>query len=118
MSHHHFEELEVWKRACRLSVDVLQMVDGMKLWALRDQIARACISIPSNIAEGAERETDKEFRRFLNIAKASAGELRTQLFIGTKAGHLKPEATQTLTTEAKEISRMIQGLSKSLNIPE
>ncbi|MDQ8190748.1 four helix bundle protein [Roseibacillus persicicus] len=118
MSHHHFEELEVWKRSCRLSVEVLQLVDGMTLWALRDQIARSCISVPSNIVEGAERETDKEFRRFLNIAKGSAGELRTQLFIGTKAGYFDPEITKKLTTEAKEISNMIQGLSKTLKIPE
>lgn len=118
MGHHHFEELEVRKRACRLSVDVLQLVDPLKLYALRDQIARSCISIPSNIAEGAERETDKEFRRFPNIAKASAGELRTQLFIEGKAGFFDPETTKTLTNEVKEISKMIQGLSKSLKILE
>lgn len=117
MGHHYFEELEIWKRSCRLSVEVLQLVDGMSLWALRDQVARSSISIPSNIAEGAERETEKDFRRFLNIAKASAGELRTQLFIGTKAGYFDPETTKHLTNEAKEISRMIQGLIKTLNIP-
>lgn len=82
MPHHNFEELEVWKRACRLSVDVIKLVDGLQLYALKDQMARSVISIASNIAEGAERESEKEFRRFLFIAKASAGELRTQLYIG------------------------------------
>jgi four helix bundle protein len=116
MSHHYFEELEVWKRSCRLSVDVLQLIEPLKLYALRDQMARSCISIPSNIAEGAERETNKEFRRFLNIAKGSAAELRTQLYIGIKGGYFEPESARKLVGEAQEIGKMLQGLARSLKI--
>lgn len=114
MALHQFEELEVWKRSSRLAVSVLELIDGIKLYALRDQMARSCISIPSNIAEGAERESDREFRRFLAIANGSAGELRTQLYIGIRAGVLPAEFATPLIQEAKEISSMIEGLRKRL----
>ena len=116
MSLHQFEELEVWKRSARLAVSVLELVDGIKLYALRDQMARSCISVPSNIAEGAERESDREFRRFLAIAKGSAGELRTQLYIGIRAGVFPSELATPLIQEAKEISSMIEGLRKRLGV--
>lgn len=111
---HHFEELEVWKRSSRLAVSVLELIEPVKLYALRDQMARCCISVPSNIAEGAERESDREFRRFLAISKGSAGELRTQLYIGIRAGCFPAEAAQPLVEEAKQISSMIEGLRKKL----
>jgi four helix bundle protein len=114
MSLHQFEELEVWKRGSRLAVSILELVDDIKLYALRDQMARCCISVPSNIAEGAERESDREFRRFLAIAKGSAGELRTQLYIGVRAGIFSPEAANPLIQEAKEVSSMIEGLRKRI----
>ncbi len=111
---HHFEDLEVWKRSSRLAVSILELIDPVKLYALRDQMARSCISVPSNIAEGAERESDREFRRFLAIAKGSAGELRTQLYIGLRAGVFSSDAANPLIQEAKEISSMIEGLRKRL----
>jgi len=111
---HKFEDLEVWKRSSRLAVSVLELIDPLKLYALRAQMARCCISVPSNIAEGAERERDKEFRRFLAIAKGSAGELRTQLYIGLRAGAFTQEDANPLIQEAREISSMIEGLRKKL----
>lgn len=114
MSNHQFEDLEVWKRSSRLAVSVLELLEPVKLYALRDQMARSCISVPSNIAEGAERESDREFRRFLAIAKGSAGELRTQLYIGQRAGIFSMEAATPLIQEAREISSMIEGLRKRL----
>lgn len=111
---HNFEELEVWKRSSRLAVSALELIDPIKLYALRDQMARCSISIPSNIAEGSERESDREFRRFLAIAKGSAGELRTQLYIGLRAGIFSDDQARPLIAEVKEISAMIQGLRKSL----
>lgn len=114
MSNHQFEDLEVWKRSSRLAVSVLELLEPVKLYALKDQMARSCISVPSNIAEGAERESDREFRRFLAIAKGSAGELRTQLYIGQRAGLFSMEAVMPLIQEAREISSMIEGLRKRL----
>lgn len=114
MAMHHFEELDVWKRSSRLAVSVLEFIEPVKLYALRDQMARSCISVPSNIAEGAERESDREFRRFLAIAKGSAGELRTQLYIGIRAGCFSAEAANPLIEETKQIASMIEGLRKRL----
>jgi four helix bundle protein len=114
MALHQFEELEVWKRGSRLAVDILKMIDPIKLYALRDQMARSCISVPSNIAEGAERDSDREFRRFLAISKGSIGELRTQLYIGLAAGVFTNEAAMPLIKEAKEVSSMLEGLRKRL----
>ena len=114
MPMHHFEDLEVWKRSSRLAVSILELIDPVKLYALRDQMARSCISIPSNIAEGAERESDRDFRRFLSIAKGSTGELRTQLYVGLRAGVFSNELAAPLIQETKEIGSMIEGLRKRL----
>lgn len=111
---HNFEELEVWKRSSRLAVDILTLVDPIRLYGLKDQMIRSCISIPSNIAEGADRDSDREFRRFLSFSKGSASELRTQLYIGLKAALFTEEAAKPLITEVKEISSMIEGLRKRL----
>jgi len=117
MAGHNFEDLEVWKRSCRLSVDVFQLVEPLKLYALKDQMARSALSVASNIAEGAERESEKDFRRFLYIAKASAGELRTQLYIGLRSGYFQESQANHLINEAREIASMLKGLANSLNIP-
>ncbi|MBN8459154.1 MAG: four helix bundle protein [Verrucomicrobia bacterium] len=114
---HNFEELEVWKRASRLAVDVLALVEPIKLYGLRDQMIRSCISVPSNIAEGADRDSDREFRRFLSIAKGSAGELRTQLYIGLRANLFDEVQVRPLIAEVKELSSMIEGLRKRLRSP-
>lgn len=114
MAHHNFEELEVWKRSARLGVAALQLAELIKLFALRDQIARSAISIASNIAEGSERDSDKDFSRFLAIAKGSAAELRTQFYLAQRAGLVSADATAPLIKEAKEISSMLQGLINSL----
>ncbi len=111
---HNFEELEVWKRSSRLAVDVLSLVEPIKLYGLKDQMIRSCISIPSNIAEGADRDSNREFRRFLSFAKGSAGELRTQLYIGLKGGYFTENQARPLITEVKEVSAMIEGLRKHL----
>ena len=111
---HNFEELEVWKRSARLAVDVLSLVEPIKLYGLKDQMIRSCISIPSNIAEGADRDSNREFRRFLSFSKGSAGELRTQLYIGLKGGYFTEEPARPLITEVKEISSMVEGLRKHL----
>ena len=79
MPYQSFESLEVWKRASRLAVRLYQALTNCRDYGLKDQMTRAAVSIPSNIAEGYERGTNKEFLRYLNIAKGSASELRTQL---------------------------------------
>lgn len=77
-------------------------------------MSRSAVSIPSNIAEGAERLSRAEFRQFLGYAKGSAGELRTQLCIAEELGYLDAEIAQSLRDELIQISRMIHGLIRSL----
>ena len=75
----NFEKLDVWKRSLKLSSSLYQAFAGHNDFGFRDQITRSGLSIPSNIAEGMERDTNPDKARFLTIAKASCAELRTQL---------------------------------------
>ena len=89
-----FEDIEAWKAARRLTQKVYAVSkcgDFRKDFALRDQIRRASISITSNIAEGFERDGTKEFASFLSIAKGSAGEVRSQLYVALDEGYINPD---------------------------
>lgn len=79
MNFQTFEDLKVWKRASRLSVDAFIVLHNLKDFIIKDQISRCSLSIPSNIAEGMERDSEQDTIRFLRIAKGSCAELRTQL---------------------------------------
>ena len=81
-----------------------------KDYGFKDQITRAALSIPSNIAEGFERGSDKEFVRFLNIARGSCGEIRTQISIFEEIGLIEKKDGNKLYEETKEISAMISSL--------
>lgn len=105
-----FEDLEVWKRSTNLSVDIYISLKSCKEYNLKDQITRAAVSISSNIAEGFERNSNKQFAHFLQIAKGSCGELRSQLYICAEIGIISFENKNKMTQEAIEISRMLQGL--------
>jgi four helix bundle protein len=112
-----FENLEVWKRSCRLAVELCAATRQWEDHALRDQLRRSAISIPSNIAEGAERDSKSEFVRFLRISKGSCGELRTQLYIAKSLARQPACPVIPLDqwiAETKEISAMIQGLINSI----
>ncbi len=113
MAYQSFEDLEVWKRSCRLCLDILEEIKECKNYPLKDQMTRSSISIPSNIAEGQERDYPKDFVRFLRIAKGSCGELRTQLYLAIKSNNIKAQ-NKILIQETKEISSMIQGLIRSI----
>ncbi len=110
---HNFENMEVWRRGCQLAVDVCLASADSGNFALKDQVQRSAISIPSNIAEGAERDSDADFCRFLRYSKGSCGELRTQLVtqreICRRLGTEPFENTDGLISEAREISRMLSG---------
>ena len=90
----NFENLDVWKRSARLSVDIYRFTADIKDYGFRDQLTRSGLSVPSNIAEGVCRESYKEKSRFIDIARASLAEARTQIYIGTEIGYLNKSTSQ------------------------
>ena len=113
VSFKRIEDMEIWQRGCRLAVDVYKLTKGQELekdWGLCNQIRKSAVSIPSNIAEGHERDTPAEFRRFLRIAKGSCGELRTQIYIAQALGYVEKSTSESIIKECVELSSMIYGL--------
>ena len=108
-----FEKLDVWKRSVELSANIYRETMEIKDYGFRDQITRSGLSIPSNIAEGMERSSSKERIKFLDYAKASCGELRTQTIIGSRVGFIDESKAEEWISESKEISAMIVGLVRS-----
>ena len=105
-----FEKLQIWKRSKNLAVDIYRCLNDSKEFGLKDQLTRSALSVPSNIAEGYERDSNAEFCRFLKIAKGSAGEVRTQLIIAQELGIIDPKKSRSMITEITEISCMIKAL--------
>lgn len=118
MHSHHSENLEVWKRGCRLAVNVCVAAHGSKEFELKSQITRSSLSIPSNIAEGAERRSNADFARFLEYSKGSCGELRTQLMVHREVCReldIEPfNKTSEMIEETRELSRMLGALIDKL----
>ena len=114
-----FEDIEAWKRARVLTRRLYQKTNTGEFardFGLRDQIRRAGVSIMSNIAEGFERGAgDKEFARFLSIAKGSAGEVRAQLYAALDVCYLTQTEFDELTQLAIEISRLLSAFMQYLS---
>lgn len=89
------------------------MFSSCKDFSFKDQITRSALSIGSNIAEGYERGSNNEFIRFLNIAKGSCGELRTQMFIALEIGYVEKDKGKELIEKSREISAMLNGLIRT-----
>ena len=109
-----FENLEVWKKSARLSGEIYKELKNLKDFGFKDQITRSGLSIPSNIAEGLERNSEKETKNFLSYAKGSCGELRTQIYIGMDIGYISKDIGTTWIEATKQISAMLVGLMRSL----
>ncbi|MCE9686975.1 four helix bundle protein [Shewanella sp. AS16] len=109
-----FEDLEVWKRSARLSCDIYKDFAECRDFGFKDQITRAGLSVPSNIAEGYERFSNKDTIRFSYYAKGSCAELRTQIYIAMEIELLTKESGKQRLNETVDISRMLQGLIQSL----
>ena len=107
---YRFEELDVWKASASLSVDIYQSLNSLKDFGFKDQITRSGLSIPSNITEGYERDSSKEAVNFIRYAKGSAGELRTQIYVGMKIGYIETETGKRWLQEAEKIIKMLSSL--------
>ncbi|MBD2451526.1 four helix bundle protein [Nostoc sp. FACHB-152] len=113
-----FEDLKVWQKGIDLVKQIyLRTKEGelSKDFGLRDQLRRASVSIPTNIAEGFERYSRKEYLNFLNIAKGSAGEVRSLLRVALEVGYLDQPTYTQLSNQAMELSRMLSNQIKSIN---
>ena len=106
----NFESLEVWKRAARLSADIYKNPTITKDFGFRDQLTRAGLSVPSNIAEGTTRDSDREKVRFLDIARSSLAEARTQIYIGIDINYIDSNVGQLWLCETSELSKMLSSL--------
>ncbi|MGB7061972.1 MAG: four helix bundle protein [Candidatus Zixiibacteriota bacterium] len=114
-----YKDLEIWKRGVELVTSIYMLTKGFpksETYALVDQVQRAALSIPSNIAEGHSRQHTKEFRQSLYVALGSLAELETQLIIAGKLGYLEEEKLNQFLLEMDAISKMTRGLIKRLQI--
>ncbi len=109
-----FEDIVVWEKARELCNEVYRAFSVCKDFAFRDQIQRAAVSVMNNIAEGAERATDKELRQFLHIAKGSCGEVRSMLFLASDLKYIQEAEFTQLFERSEEISKMLAGFIKKL----
>jgi four helix bundle protein len=108
-----YRKLKVWEKSIDLTAatyDIIKLLPSHEKYGISDQMRRAAVSIPSNIAEGASRGSDKDFRRFLLIARGSASELETQFLICSKVGYLEHEVTEAIINETRKIKLMITNL--------
>lgn len=112
-----FEKIASWQKARAFNKRIYLTSDNQTFKRDFDfvrQIRRASLSITSNIAEGFERNTDKEFIYFLFVAKASAGEVRSQLYLALDLGYISDDEFDDLSSDISNISRLISGLIKYL----
>ncbi|MBW4890341.1 four helix bundle protein [Mucilaginibacter sp. HMF5004] len=115
---HNFKELKVWRAGIDLSKSIFILTKKFpteERFGLISQMTRAAVSIPSNIAEGCGRKSNKELYQFLNIALGSAFELETQLIIAREFAYITDESLNTNVGLVTDIQKMIIGLQKSLN---
>lgn len=111
-----FNKLRVWILAKELAVKTYRLAKSKTIasdFGFKDQVQRAALSIPANIAEGDELGTDKQSIRHFYIAKGSVAELQTLLIIGSEIGHIEPQVTHDLINECKVISVMLLKLIKA-----
>jgi four helix bundle protein len=112
-----FERLEVWKRSLEWADTLFDVADGLPQkyqFSLGEQLRRAALSVPTNIAEGSGRDGEKESAYFYRIAKGSVYEVVSLLAIAGKRGCLEREAYRSLYAESNEIAAMLTALMKSL----
>jgi len=109
-----FEDLIIWQEAKSLTIIIYKLFGDSRDFGFKDQIQRASVSIMNNIAEGFERSSDKDFARFLFIAKASAGEVRSMLYLASELKYIDIDKSQELINQARKLSGSIGNFIKYL----
>lgn len=116
-----FEDLFVWQKAVEFAKEIYLLTERDRLrtdFGLKNQMRNACVSIPTNIAEGFERRSTKEYLYFLNVSKASAGEMRSLLYVAFEVGYIDQGELAVLKEKAKFLSGSIANHMKSLGNSE
>jgi four helix bundle protein len=114
---HKYKELKVWQKSMNVTADIYKITEKFpdkERYNLISQICRSAVSIPSNIAEGAGRNSKKDFSHFLSIALGSSFELETQVILTEKLNYLSKTQIDDILAQLIEIQSMILGLKKSL----
>jgi len=112
-----FEDLIVWQKGIELCQEIYRITNEGKLqkdWGFRDQIQRASVSIPSNIAEGFGKYSNKEFKKYLAIANGSSFEVRSQLHLACNLGYIGEIEAEKIIDLCTNISKLIGGLRRSI----
>jgi len=112
-----FEDLDVWKESKELNMLIFQSFSDIRNFSFRDQILRASLSVMNNIAEGFERDSDREFQRFLKISKGSSGEVRSMLYVAKDLDYIDDEEFSLLLSKyitlSSKLGKFIQYLNKN-----
>lgn len=109
-----FEDVIAWQKAQDMAVIVYKEFKNNSDWDFRSQICRASVSISNNIAEGFDRGTKPEFKRFLYISLASNSELRSMLYLASRLDYINESSFKNLLLQSEEVAKIISGLIKSL----
>ncbi len=112
-----FQDLIVWQKAMDLVTEIYRVTQKFpkeEIFGLVSQLRRAAVSVPSNIAEGQGRLTEKEFRQFLGTARGSLSEVETQIIIANNLGYLNDSDSQSLSAMVAEVGRVLNGLISSV----
>jgi four helix bundle protein len=112
-----YRELIVWQKAMDLAVAVYKITEVLpsrERYGLTDQVRRAAVSVPSNIAEGQGRSTVNDFLRFLSIARGSLNEMETQILIAQRIGYLPESDRDVILRQSDEVGRLLRALGRSL----
>lgn len=109
-----FEDIIAWQKSKILTLEIYRAFNDCRDFAFRDQIQRASVSIMNNVAEGYERNGNKDFRNFLYIAKGSSAEVRSMLSIASALGYITEQDAKRFSNQAFEISKILSGFIKKL----
>lgn len=114
---HNFKELKIWNRAMDMVVEVYKTTEKFppeEKYGITSQIRRSAVSVPSNVAEGAGKNSDKDFVRFLSIAQGSSYELQTQLILSQRLGFINKDNCDAIVNDISEIQKMNYRFQESL----
>jgi len=109
-----FEDIIGWQKAQDLAVVIYGLFGGLRDYGFKDQICRAVVSVSNNIAEGFERDSDADFRKYLIIAKGSANEVKSMLYLAARLDYIQSAERELLSDQIDEIRKILSGLIKSL----